>query len=551
MEKRTKKILIVLFIVTLSVRLLLAFLMPNFTYESYFHIRQVEHILDTGLPLYNDDLSYGGRQHLFLPFFYYFMAFFSLLIPVTVAAKIIPNILIASITVTVFLISYKITKNEPASLLSALIAGFLPILFYTNSFTVDRLFLPLTFVALYAFLNVKKRPRAKARGVFLSTPKIPVADPMLKQEGCTIGIFQRLKKDFHHNFSENIKDSFKQRKFLYLYIFSFLILSMTSSLVLILIVGFWIYILLSRLEGKKIHHGELEIIIFSLFFFLWTQFLFFKNALLQEGVSFFWQNVPTGAILHYFPSLSLPQALLLVSIIPFIAGIFIVYKSLFKLKNQKAFLLISFVISTTLLTWMRLTTFKLSLAFFGVILAILFAPFYIELNKYFRKTKLSQYKKYVLPVTVILLLISTVIPAINASLNQDIPSREEITAFKWLKENTSPDSTILSTIEEGHLVTYYSERKNMMDDQFRLIKNVNKRFEDLTSLYTTYFETQAVKLAEEYDLKYFVLTPSAKVKYSLIKLNYAKKDCFTPVYINKTTIYLVRCEVEEINPITK
>lgn len=513
MEKRTKKILIVLFIATLFIRLLLAFLMPNFTYESYFHIRQVEHILDTGLPLYNDGLSYGGRQHLFLPFFHYFMAFFSLIIPVAFVAKIIPNILIASITITAFLISYKITKNEQASLLSALIAGFLPILFYTNSFTVDRLFLPLTFVALYAFLN--------------------------------------LKKDFHHNFSENIRESFKQRKFLYLYIFSFLILSMTSSLVLILIIGFWIYILLSRLEGKKIHQGELEIIIFSLFFFLWVQFLFFKNALLQEGVSFFWQNVPTGAILHYFPSLSLPQALLLVSIIPFVAGIFIVYKSLFKLKNQKAFLLISFVISTTLLTWLRLTTFKLSLAFFGVILAILFAPFYIELNKYFRKTKLSQYKKYVLPVTVILLLISTVIPAINASLNQDIPSREEITAFKWLKENTSPDSTILSTIEEGHLVAYYGERKNMMDDQFRLIKNINKRFEDLTSLYTTYFETQAVKLAEEYNLKYFVLTPSAKVKYSLIKLNYAKKDCFTPVYSNETTIYLVRCEVEEINPIAK
>ena len=499
MERNTK-ILIALFISIVLIRLFLAFWMPTFTYESYFHLRQTDHILDTGLPQYHDGLSYGGREMRFLPFFHYFMAFFGLFLPLEIVAKILPNLLISSLIITSYLISRKIYHHETGALLAAFIAGFLPILFTTNSFTVTTLFVPLTFIVIYAFLNLQE----------------PAG------------------KDYHPS------------KYLYVYIASFLLLSLTSPLAALLLIGFGIYVLLSLLEGKKINRAEIEIMFFSLFLFLWVQFLFFKESLLEEGWSFLWQNVPSGIIAQYFPKFSLAEALVLVSIIPFLAGAVVVYRSLFQIKNQKAFLLISLVIAATLLTWLRLIRFRQSLAFFSVILAILFSSFYLDLEKYFHKTKLAQYQRYLLPTILSLLLISTVLPAINAALLQERPSEEEIGAFRWLWENSPVDTVIVATLDEGHLITYYAQRKNLIDDRFMLVDDAEKRFQDLTSLFTTHFQTQAVEIAEKYRLEYFVLTPSAKEKYNLKEeLPYATKRCFEIAYQNETIVYRRLCRLEE------
>ncbi|MEK6900063.1 MAG: hypothetical protein AABX05_02980, partial [Nanoarchaeota archaeon] len=168
---------------------------------------------------------------------------------------------------------------------------------------------------------------------------------------------------------------------------------------------------------------------FSLFFFLWAQFLFFKRSLLKEGISFIWQNVPTKIISEYFPRFSIGEALLVVSIIPFLCGAFVVYRSLFETKNQRIFLLIGLVIAAIIMTWLRIIRFTESLAFFAVILAVLFSLFYGDTEKYVRKTRLAHYKRYLLPLTLLLLMVSTVIPAISASLNQGTPTEEELAAF--------------------------------------------------------------------------------------------------------------------------
>ncbi len=503
--KASAKILVSLFVITIAVRLFFAFTIPNFTYESYFHLRQAEHILQTGLPLYHDDLSYGGRDIRFLPFFHYFMAFFGLFLPLEFAAKIIPNILLASLIITTYLISKKVTHHETGSLLAAFIAAFLPILFSTNSFTVNALFLPLTFLTIYAFLNIQEHA--------------------------------------HRN-------SPQLRKHLYLYLILLFILSITSPLAILLFVGFAIYFLLSLLEGQSINRAELETAIFSFFFFLWIQFLFFKRSLLEQGISFIWQNVPSKIIVQYFPKFPLAEALVLVSIIPFLSGAVVAYRSLFQHKNQKLFLLISLVIAATILTWLRLIRFKQSLAFFSVILAILFASFYQDAEKYVHKTRLAQYKKYLLPLILVLLFFSTLLPAMNAAALQDTPSEEEIAAFQWLGENTPPKATVLATLDEGHLVTYYGKRKNLIDDRFMLVKEAEKRFQDLTSLFTTRFQTQALDIAEQYKIEYFVLTPSAKEKYNLKHdFPYATKRCFERAYANETLIFRRQCRLEEAKTI--
>ena len=491
MKKSTRNWLLVIFLITLGTRLILSFITPNFTYDSYFHLRQVEHISETGLPLYGDDLSYGGRELIFLPGFHYFMAFIDILLPLEFAAKIVPNILFSLLTIIIFFISKKITNSNTGSLLSAFITGFLPILYHTNSFTPESLFLPLVFLTIYAFMNIK------------------------------------------------------EKSYLTVYVICFLALSLISSATVLLLIGFGIYLLLSLLEGKKTGWAELELIIFSVFLFIWVQFLFYKNTFLTEGISFIWQNVPKQMIQQYFPTLPVLEAIVLVSVIPFLAGIYVVYKSLFELKGQKAFLLISFAISTTLLTWFRLIQFKLSLAFFGLILAILFSSFYKELLTYLQKIRVTKLNKYILPTIIVILLLTIIFPAISTSLKQNTPTDEQIIAFQWLEENTIEEYGVVALLEEGHLITYYGKRKNLMDDQFHLIKNTEKRFQNLNSLFVTKFETQALGILEEYNIRYIVFTPKAKAKYDIEKLGYYSGKCFDKIYDQETRIYLVECILGE------
>ena len=490
MEKKVKYWLIAIFLVTLAIRLILVFSLPNFTYDSYFHLRQVEHIASTGLPIYDDPLSYGGRNLFFLPGFHYFVAVFDLFLPLEFIAKIIPGVLLSLLTVAVYFLSKKVTKNVNGSLISAFIAGFLPILFNTNTFNPEPLFLLLLLINIYAFLNIK------------------------------------------------------DKKFLSVYILSFLALTLTSSATAILLIGFGIYLLLSLLENKKVNRAEIELIVFSLFFFIWVQFLFYKRIFLTEGISFIWQNVPLQIIQQYFPQVSITKAIFLVSIIPFLAGIFVVYRSLFELKGQKSFLLISFGISTTILAWFRIIQFQLSLAFFGLILAILFASFYRDAMNYFNKTRLIKMKKFFVGGIIALLLLSLIYPAINNALKQNTPTDEQVEAFKWLNGNTPKNSKVAALLEEGHLITYYGQRQNFMDDHFSLIKNIEKRFGQLNSLFVTKFQTQALDISQEYEIDYLVVSPKATTKYKVNKLGYLSKSCFQKVYDVETKIYLIKCEIK-------
>jgi hypothetical protein len=338
----------------------------------------------------------------------------------------------------------------------------------------------------------------------------------------------------------------EKKKFQYLYVVSFLLLSLTSSATLFLLIGFVIYLLLSFLENKKPSKSELELMFFSLIFFMWVQFLFFKDLLITEGVSFVWQNIPTQIILNYFPNFSVIQAIVLVSVIPFLAGIYVVYKSLFKAKNSKAFLLISFVISTSLLTWLRLVEFRFSLAFFGIILAILFAIFYEEIFNFFSRTKISYLQKNLAIIVASILFLSMIFSAISVSINQEIPSNEDITAFNWLDDNLPQDAKIATVLEEGHLVTYYGKRANVMDDNFNLITDVEERFIDINSIFTTQLQTHAVSLFDKYGITHVMFTEKAKEKFDNNNFQFITIDCYERLYKEDVKIYGIKCSLGEV-----
>jgi len=489
--KKHHLILLIIFTLTLTTRLFLAFHTPNFTYESYFHLKHIEHITETGFPLYHDPLSYNGRALIFLPAFHYLISFFDLFLPLEFIAKLIPNILFSSLIILVYFISKRITQKENASLLSAFVAAFIPILWQTNSISPSHLFLPLSLLAIYSLMN------------------------------------------------------FRRKKFIYLYLVSILILSLTASATFLLIIGLLLYLLLSKLEEKKISKAELEITLFSLFLFLWIQFLFFKNTLLTEGPGFIWQNIPSQIISQYFPKIPILQSLILVGLIPLITSIYIIYKSLFKEKNKNIFLLFSLAISTILLFILNLVEFKIALMFLGLILAIIFSQFYKTFLRYFRQTKFAKFKSVSFLIIVIFLIaLASLYPSFSFASKQQTPSPEEINAFLWLKENTPKHSTILITLKEGHLLAYLAQRKNIMDDQFSLIKNIETRFDNLNSLFITKYQTQAIDLINQYNINYIFFSPQARKEYQIKSLAYLDEKCFELMYSNVVQIYLSKCQLQ-------
>src|SRR4030042_762415 len=104
-------LLTLLFLIIIGVRLFLVFQEQAFDYDAYYTLRQAEHIKETGFPILNDPLSYSGRTFLTLPLFYYVLAGFSFIIPLELAAKILPNIFIAAIVIVLFLIAQTLTNT--------------------------------------------------------------------------------------------------------------------------------------------------------------------------------------------------------------------------------------------------------------------------------------------------------------------------------------------------------------------------------------------------------------------------------------------------------
>ena len=300
----------VAFVITLALRLFIAFQSPYFSDDSaYFHLRQIENIKDTGVPLFNDPLSYGGRTHIFLPLFDYILAFFSFIFPLVYVAKIIPNVFASSIIFVVYSVVSKLIRKNDIAMYCALISSFIPIYFVNtvNSISVYSLAVPLFFLVVYYFLRLKDIDNSRA----------------------------------------------------YLVLFIFLVL--LSPSIIILIMAMIAYYIIMKTESLKLERAESEIIIFSVFLALWFYFLVYKKAFLMHSYSIVWQNMPVQVLSEFFYQISILEAIYLIGVFPFICGVYVVYLHLFRRKAKQIYFFISLVIVLALLIWFKLLQIDLGL----------------------------------------------------------------------------------------------------------------------------------------------------------------------------------------------
>jgi hypothetical protein len=490
-------ILAAIFLLVLGVRLFFAFRTPTLTGDtSYFNLRQIESIRSTGFPIYNDPLSYSGRFYVFLPVFHYLIAISSLFLPLAMAIKIVPNLLISLTIFITYLISKEITKNEEASLVSALLSGFLPIIFYTtvNSLSAYSLILPLSFGILLCLMRVEQNKR-----------------------------------------------------YILVFIGLIFLMALTDSSILVLLFGFFVYLFLAWLERLSPNKSEFELISFSTLFVILLSLILFKNVLLLYGPDAIRQNIPHQLITQYFAGFNIFEAIYQIGVIPLVFGVYVVYKHLFVEKSRNLYVLISFALSLAILILLGLIELKIGLIYFSLVLSILSGSAYLLFSEYIKKTKFAaQYKLFVIGF-LLLFVSSSLVPSLiyaNLAVSESV-SEAQINAFGWLSENTGPSAVILASEGEGHMIAALSKRKNVADTNFLLQKDAEQILGDIRTIYTTRFQTEAIRLLNKYNANYIILSNYEKEEYGIDKLSYVEGDCFKLVYDSDVKIYESRCVVEE------
>src|SRR4030043_342132 len=483
-------LLALLFLITLGVRLFFVFQAQAFDYDAYYTLRQAEHIRETGFPILDDPLSYSGRTFLTLPLVYYVLAGFSFIIPLELAAKILPSLFFAALVIVIFLIAKHVTKNKTAALISALFAGFVPIILTTvNQVSVYSLGLLLIFLLSYTFLRIEEK-------------------------GFTL-----------------------------LSIILTILLLLTHTLVFLLLIAFFVYFVILILEKQKVSSREAETALFLFFLALWFNILLYKKAFFLHGISFIWQNIPAPLLSSYFTEISFFGVIYAVGVLPLLLGVYAIYNASFKTKNRAAMLYTCFALVSFIMLWLKITPIRTGLLLLSLNLIILSASSIKTFIVSLTKTKAPGFASIFIGL-IILLFVLTTAPSFISTPKSEVPPEADLAALKWMRNNTDANDVVLGRVEEGFLINYLAERKNVADSNFLFIEEINSRYEDINKLFTLRLKSEAVRLINKYNIDYIFLSTKSMKEYNVSRLYYADKECFKVVYDKDTYVYhFLGCEI--------
>ncbi|MBN2458058.1 hypothetical protein JXB31_02920 [Candidatus Woesearchaeota archaeon] len=487
-------LLAIVFLVVFGLRLYFAFSTPNFTdTDSYFVLRQVESIRDSGQPLFHDNLSYGGRDFLFLPLFHYLLALFSSVMPVVAACKVMLNLTASTSVFAVFLIVRQISRNRWVALFSAFISGFIPVYVSEtlNTVSVYAMTIPLMLFLLYFFLriNIRKNPN-----------------------------------------------------YFIILFFLLILLDISSYIVIFAIL---IYLVLSWLEGLNVGRAELELSLFSVFIMALLYIILFRQAFLQHGYMVIWNNTPQALLGNYFSDVDILSSIYSIGVIPAIAGVFVILLHLFR-KKKSVYLPMSFSLLVGILLVLKLIPISYGLMVLSLLFVILSGEMFLVMDEYIKRTRFKRFRLVIYMMFMLLFAVSSVIPSFSyarQSVNDSVPN-EEIAAFYFLGNITKENDTIVTTVYDGHLVTYLSGRKNIMDSNFLLAEDAEERLADLKKIYTSAIASKPIGLLDKYDAEYIVFNNKAREFYNISRLAYIDEECFPLIFTMKDVrVYEKKCSI--------
>jgi len=467
---------------------------PFPAYTSFYGVRQVEHIQQTGLPFLSDELSYQGRITFEGLFFYFFVAGFSFVVPTLLLFKYASILFSILVLVLVYIITLRLVQRQTIALLITLIASLTPTLFtaYLNTLLPSSLFMILYLLLIFLFFTSNKKHRMSW------------------------------------------------------FVLVLVISTLISSLTLVFIVGFALYFLFLKLESLPVRRREFELLLFSGVFAIWYHLLIYKPLFLQYGAQIIWKTIPRELAVSMFEGLTAPLAISLIGIVPLLLGIHTIYYSLFVKRNRKHFFLIALTFLFGLVTWFGFLPLSEGLFYTTLTLILLSGPSLIRIGAYIEKTIFPK-AKYVLVVVLLLVVFINFIPVFvyQPTLLQNSPSQEEVTFFTDLATQLPSDATVLGHISEGHLITSLTQRKNFYDDNFILAPQAQQRYDDAKLIFLSQSQTTILSTLQYYGISHVLMSPLTVSEYPKANTLFADGACFQPVYEQyNRTVYEVTCQLK-------
>jgi hypothetical protein len=433
--------------------------------------------------MFYDNLSYGGGPLYYPQLFHILISLFSF---IPYFLKIIPAIIASTLVIVVYLIAKKITNDTIASLLTAFLSAFIPIEIRNsiNQISIYSFIIPLILILYLCLINLE------------------------------------------------------QKKYFNLFLILSFLLPLIHASSLIFIFSLLFYLILANTESLFISKYKKEVMIFSFFLILLINFLIYKNIFLQYGLNSIWQNIPDSLFSQYFKNLNILEAIYLISALPIILGTLGIFIGLFKEKNDSIILLTAAILTTLFLLSFKILNLQIGILFLTVFLVIISSLTISKIYTYLSLTKFSKFKKYTHLIIILLIIGLSFIPSYFVA--KSLPNYSyQIKSFELIKGNTEENSTILVPLEFGNILTAIAERKNIMDDNFLLVKNAEERFQDINLIYNTYSKIKALESLRKYNINYIYVDDYVREKYKIKEPRYVDdKNCFGEI---KNDIYKVIC----------
>ena len=482
--KKHVYLLILLFVLTLSVRLFFSFQSEYFANdEAYMHLRLIESIKENKNFLVYDPLSYSGRDVAKPQLFHSIMALFSF---IPYYSKIIPELFISFMPIIVYLIAAELTKDKTASLITAFMSSLIPIVFKVtlNQVSPYSLAIPVILLMVYSLVRIN------------------------------------------------------ETKFLILFVILSFLLPWINPSSFLFMLSLLFYIIIITSESMELSGLKREAITFSFFTMFLLNLVIFRKVLLQYGASSINQNIPQKVFEYYFSNFSFSGSLFIIGVIPLALGIFGIYLGLHDKKSRDDIILLSSpIIAALVLLMLKMIDLDTGILFLGIFLCLTSVLSIKWILDYFSVTKLSAHYPIFVAVFVFLIVFVGVFSSLYYYENE--VEKYNIDDLMYIAENSDPNDVVLSAFNEGNIVSYFSKRKNFVDSDFLLAPNPVNRLNEAEIVYKTFSESKALEIMKRNHIKFILLSDNTKKTYYIDKILYIDdRSCFEH---ERESVYKIVC----------
>jgi hypothetical protein len=316
-----------------------------------------------------------------------------------------------------------------------------------------------------------------------------------------------------------------------------------TPLSLVFVATIAVYFILCAIDKLKLRPADFELGLLTIALTLWAHFLFYKDALLTHGLRIIWQNIPVELLGQYYSDTNIIAIIFSLGILTVPLGIYAIYKYAIQTPKKEDTLLFSLVIVSFICLWLKLLPLNTALTLLGITFAILLSHSLTSINEFVFSTKIKKYAGLSTIALVLILLLSTALPAYTLSKEEIITTitDNDFLALEALKHLSPKDARIIAPPKFGHYITGIANRSNVIDTEFLLQKEINQYYGDITKLYTTSSEIEALTIFEKYKATH-LLVPSylPDVKFT--------SKCFTKTDYLNVHIYQKdkECKVEVV-----